>query len=230
MRTGTRAEWLTERRVLLADEKEHTRRGDELARRRRELPWVPVEKDYRFDTVGGPASLAELFRGRTQLMVQHVMFPGCPSCASMADGVEGFATHLENHDVALVRVSRHPLAQLTAFADRMGWSVPWVSSEGSDFNVDFGVAYSQEQIDRGATAHNMHDLWELPEADRPFRPVADLPGISAFALHEGLVHHTYSAYARGLDGMWSMYQWLDRAPRGRNEDGPWLRLHDEYPR
>jgi predicted dithiol-disulfide oxidoreductase (DUF899 family) len=233
-RIGTRKEWLAARIELLEAEKELTRRSDELARQRRKLPWVPIEKAYRFETTEGPASLADLFRGRSQLLVHHFMFPGCPSCTSVADGYNGFAVHLEHHDVAMTAVSRYPIAELTAYRERMGWNVPWVSSLGSDFNFDFGVGYSDEQIASGEVQHNMHLVWDHSDTPRePFRkaqerPPKDVPGMSAFVREDGVVYHTYSAYARGTDILWGLYQWLDRAPLGRNDNG-WLRLKDEYP-
>ena len=233
-RVGTRGEWLAARLELLEAEKELTRRGDDLARRRRELPWVPIDKDYRFETEEGAASLRDLFRGCSQLVVQHIMFPGCPSCSSVADGYNGFVIHLENHDVAFTAVSRYPVGELAAFKERMGWSFSWVSSLGSDFNFDFGVAYTDEQISGGDARHNMHLDWDHSGTpDGPFHkheesPPKDLPGMSAFALEDGVVYHTYSAYARGTDVLWGMWQYLDRAPRGRNEASMRLRLHDEY--
>jgi predicted dithiol-disulfide oxidoreductase (DUF899 family) len=249
-RKGTREEWLGARRELLAAEKEHTRRGDELARQRRELPWVRIDKEYTFDTDEGGASLADLFRGRSQLLVYHFMLgpeykAGCPSCSAIADGFDGSAVHLANHDVMLMAVSRAPLANIQAYKRRMGWSFPWASSYGSDFNYDFAVSYSEEQQRQGAVVeYNFapRDLGErasVPE-DSPVAQVAksvgtdidtflrEAPGMSAFALEDGVVYHTYSAYARGLDGLWGMYQWLDRAPKGRNETGVWWRRHDEY--
>jgi predicted dithiol-disulfide oxidoreductase (DUF899 family) len=235
---GTRQEWLAARLELLNAEKEHTRRGDQLTRQRQQLPWVPIEKEYRFETEEGPASLRDLFRGRSQLLVHHMMFPGCPSCASMADGYNGFSVHLEHHDVALATVSRYPIDALTAFRERMGWTVPYVSSLGSDFNFDFGVAYTDEEMANGPE-HNMHRNWdhsdtpasEFPTYEGipgPNDPPKDSTGISAFAVEDGVVYHTYSAYARGGDVLWGMFQWLDRAPKGRNETGRWYRLHDEY--
>ena len=238
-RIGTREEWLAARTELLEAEKELTGRSDELARRRRELPWVPIETDYRFQTTEGEASLADLFGGRSQLLVQHMMFPGCPSCASVADGYDGIVVHLEHHDVAMVAVSRYPIAELTAFKERMGWRFPYVSSLGSDFNFDFGVAKTDAEIAAGDMAHNMHLNWDhadtpadqfpayegVPSADEPPK---DAAGMSAFALEDGIVYHTYSAYARGMDVLWGMFQWLDRAPKGRNETGRWYRLRDEY--
>ncbi len=231
---GTREQWLAARRELLDAEKELTRRSDELARQRQQLPWVPIEKHYRFETENGPASLADLFRGCSQLLVHHMMFPGCPSCAAVADGYNGFAVHLEHHDVAMTTISRYPIERLTAFKQRMSWTVPYVSSLGSDFNFDFGVAYTDEQIADGTAEHNVHSNWDHNDTpDEPFAgpdemPPKDLPGMSAFVLDDGAVYHTYSTYARGTDALWGMFQWLDRAPRGRNESGRWYRLHDEY--
>jgi predicted dithiol-disulfide oxidoreductase (DUF899 family) len=183
--TGTREGWLAARLELLEAEKELTRQSDQLARRRQELPWVRIDKEYQFETDEGAASLVDLFGGRSQLLVYHFMSgagytAGCPSCSAIADGFNGSAVHLANHDVTLCAVSRAPLGKLQQYKQRMGWSFPWVSSAGSDFNYDFQAA------------------------------------------------HTYSAYSRGLDGLWGMYQWLDRAPLGRNESGFWWRRHDEY--
>ncbi|WP_424682346.1 DUF899 domain-containing protein [Frateuria sp. YIM B11624] len=248
---GTREDWLAARVALLAAEKELTRRGDELARQRQALPWVRIDKAYRFDTDEGEASLADLFQGRSQLLVYHFMFgvdysAGCPSCSAIADGFNGIATHLANHDVMLTAVSRAPLAKLQAYKRRMGWSFPWASSHGSDFNADFNVWFSEEQQRAGDIEYNyrrgghaMDETTVLPEP--VVRQAAacgtdaatytrDRPGLSAFVREDGVVYHTYSAYARGLDGLWGMYQWLDRAPRGRNEAGVWWRRHDEYGR
>lgn len=247
-KTATREEWLDERLKLLESEKEHTRRGDELARRRQALPWVRVAKQYRFDIDEGSASLAELFRGRSQLLVYHFMFgpdytAGCPSCSMIADGFEGFAAHLANHDVMLWAVSRAPLAKLQLYKRRMGWTFPWASSFKNDFNSDFSVAFSAEEQHAGGVEYNyrrvMHamDAKSAPEPVRQFAAMCgtdaatytrDRPGMSAFVLAQGAVYHTYSTYARGLDGLWGAYQWLDRAPLGRNEAGIWWRRHDEY--
>ncbi len=246
-RTGTRKEWLAERLELLAAEKELTRRSDDLARRRQELPWVRIEKEYRFDTEEGPASLAGLFRGRSQLLVYHFMFgpdytAGCPSCSSIADGFEGIAVHLANHDVTLSAVSRAPLPKLQAYRRRMGWTFPWASSHGSDFNADFGVGFTEEQQRKGGIDYNYRreGAWKLRGNEGLVGEMAattgtdgatytrERPGVSAFVLQDGAVYHTYSTYARGLDGLWGMYQWLDRTPRGRNEAGIWWRRHDEY--
>jgi predicted dithiol-disulfide oxidoreductase (DUF899 family) len=244
--TGTREEWLAARLTLLEAEKELTRRSDELARRRQELPWVRVDKAYRFETDEGNASLADLFRGRSQLLVYHFMFgpdytAGCPSCSAIADGFNGIAVHLANHDVMLWAVSRAPLAKLQAFKRRMGWTFPWASSFGSEFNADFNVWFSEEQQRRGDIEYNYRrSQRQLPDSDGPVARVAAMagtdaatftrerPGMSAFALEDGAIYHTYSTYARGLDGLWGMYQWLDRAPRGRNEMGMWWRHHDQY--
>ncbi len=252
--TGTRKEWLAARLELLEAEKELTRRSDELARRRQELPWVRIDKAYRFETDEGTASLADRFRGRSQLLVYHFMFgpdytAGCPACSAIADGFDGFVVHLANHDVTLCAVSRAPLAKLQAYKRRMGWTFPWVSSHGSDFNFDFSVGFTDEQQREGIEYNYRH---EAPFAvsgigesltKRGEGPVAEIaatagtdvatytrerPGMSAFVLDDGVVYHTYSAYSRGLDGLWGMYQWLDRAPKGRNETGIWFRRHDEY--
>ncbi len=246
--TGTRAEWLAARLDLLKAEKELTRRSDELARLRQALPWVRIDKDYRFDTDAGPASLEDLFQGRSQLLVYHFMFgvdykAGCPSCSMIADGFNGFHTHLANHDVMLWAVSRAPLAKLQGYRQRMGWDFPWASSFGSDFNADFNVWFSEEQQRLGTIEYNYEcgghamDDATVPEPVARFAATCgtdaatftrDRPGMSAFVLQDGAVYHTYSTYARGLDGLWGSYQWLDRAPLGRNEAGIWWRRHDEY--
>jgi len=247
-KTGTREEWLAARLDLLSAEKELTRRSDEVARQRQELPWVRVDKDYRFDTDDGPASLADLFQGRSQLLVYHFMFgpdytAGCPSCSAIADGFDGSAIHLANHDVILCAVSRAPLAKIQAYKQRMGWSFPFASSYGSDFNYDFGVAATKQEWEAGAIRYNFGSQDLRPAADQESSLDAfsqsivgtdwetyrrEGPGVSAFVRENGTVYHTYSAYSRGLDGLWGMYQWLDRAPLGRNEDGMWFRRHDEY--
>jgi predicted dithiol-disulfide oxidoreductase (DUF899 family) len=248
-KTGTREEWLTARLELLAAEKALVRRGDEVSRQRQELPWVRVDKDYRFETEAGTASLADLFQGRSQLIVYHFMFgpgytAGCPACSAIADGFNGFAVHLANHDVALSAVSRAPLEQLQAYKRRMGWTFPWASSHGSDFNFDFGAATTKEEWEAGAVRYNFREddlRGATPEEASSLDAFSESmvgtdwatyrregPGMSAFALEDGVVYHTYSAYSRGLDGLWGMYQWLDRAPLGRNESGHWFRRHDEY--
>lgn len=253
-KTGTREQWLAARIELLEAEKELTRRGDELARRRQELPWVRVDKAYRFETEDGTAALAELFRGRSQLLVYHFMFgpdyaAGCPSCSAIADGFNGIAVHLANHDVALTAVSRAPLAKLQAYKERMGWTFPWASSAGSDFNSDFNIAFTEQQQREGQIDYNFRReeafVWRPgqegggEDAEAQFAAMCgtdtatyqrDRPGVSAFVIEDGNVYHTYSAYARGVDGLWGMYQWLDRAPKGRNETGVWWRRHDEYPK
>jgi predicted dithiol-disulfide oxidoreductase (DUF899 family) len=250
--TGTREEWLAARLELLEAEKELTRRSDELARRRQELPWVPINKGYRFDTEEGGASLPDLFRGRSQLLVYHFMLgsdytAGCPSCSSIADGFNGLAVHLANHDVMLWAVSRAPFEKLKAFKRRMGWTFPWASSRTSDFNYDFNVSFTEEQQrDRtleynyrrpAAAARNSlagKPTVAVREANAAMSGVnvatysREAPGMSAFAIEDGIVYHTYSTYARGLDGLWGMYQWLDRAPKGRNDTSVWLRHHDRY--
>jgi predicted dithiol-disulfide oxidoreductase (DUF899 family) len=251
--TGTRDEWLAVRLELLKDEKAHTRQSDELARRRRELPWVRIDKQYRFDTDEGSASLAGLFRGRSQLLIYHFMYgpdytAGCMTCSTIADGFNGSVVHLANHDVTLAAVSRAPLEKLQAYKRRMGWSFPWASSAGTDFNYDFAVAFTEEQQREGIEYNYQREpAWQQSSEGFPTRmtgdPVGDnavmtgtdtatytreRPGMSAFALEDGVVYHTYSAYARGLDALWGMYRWLDRAPKGRNETGAWWRRHDEY--
>jgi predicted dithiol-disulfide oxidoreductase (DUF899 family) len=230
--TGTREEWIAARRQLLDAEKEHTRRGDELARQRQELPWVRIDKDYRFDTEDGEATLADLFRGRSQLIVHHFMYgpempEGCPSCSSVADGYNGVRVHLENHDVAMTAISRAPLETLLAYRERMGWSFPWASSAGSDFNFDFDVSYTEDRLTEDELANGVEHNFKRIPVDPQQLPF-EAPGVSAFILDDGVVYHTYSAYARGTDAVWGMYQWLDRAPLGRNESGMWFRRHDEY--
>jgi len=248
-KTGTRAEWRAARIELLAAEKVLTHRGDELAKRRQELPWVLIDKPYRFDTDAGSASLADLFAGRSQLIVYHFMFgpdyeAGCPSCSAIADGFDRSGIHLANHDVTLMAVSRAPLAKLQAYKKRMGWGFPWASSFGGDFNLDFGVGITPEQQRSGTGEYNFAPQDEKAVAESGGGAVGgaiaagvgvdwptffrERPGMSTFIRDGGAVYHTYSAYARGLDGLWGMYQWLDRAPLGRNETGLWWRRHDEY--
>jgi predicted dithiol-disulfide oxidoreductase (DUF899 family) len=230
-RTGAREQWLADRQELLKEEKDLTRRSDDLARRRRELPWVPIEKTYLFDTADGKRSIAELFQGRSQLLIYHFMFgpdwdEGCPSCSSVADGFDETHVHLQNHDVAFTAVSRAPLDKLLAYRDRMGWSFPWASSEQSDFNFDFNVSFTEESVADGGS-YNFRPL-EGPQLD-PANLPSEAPGMSSFALEDGVVYHTYSAYSRGLDGLWNMWQWLDRAPLGRNEgDQSWFQRRDRY--
>jgi predicted dithiol-disulfide oxidoreductase (DUF899 family) len=248
--TDTRQDWLAARLELLEAEKEYSRQGDELARRRRQLPWVLIDKEYRFDTDAGSASLKHLFQGRSQLVVYHFMFgpdykAGCPSCSAIADGFNGITIHLANHDVMLWAVSRAPLAKLQAYRRRMGWSFPWASSFGGEFNFDFSASFTEEQQRTGGYYNFRHDdpVMNVGRAATT-NPVStenanmtgtdlstylrEREGLSAFILEDGVVYHTYSAYARGVDGIWSMYPWLDRAPKGRNETAAWLRRHDEY--
>ena len=246
--TGTRQQWLTARLELLKAEKELTRRGDSVAQLRQELPWVRVDKDYRFATDNGTASLADLFQGRSQLLVYHFMFgadwaAGCPSCSMIADGFNGSFIHLVNHDVMLWAVSLAPLPKLQAYKKRMGWSFPWASSAGGSFNFDFNVAFTEQQQRDGTIEYNFARGEHAMDATPVPPPVAELastcgtdaasytrdrPGLSAFVLEDGAIYHTYSSYARGMDGIWGMYSWLDRAPKGRNETGIWWRRHDEY--
>jgi predicted dithiol-disulfide oxidoreductase (DUF899 family) len=247
--------WLEARLKLLKAEKELTRRSDELARQRQELPWVRIDKKYRFETEKGSGSLADLFGGRSQLLIYHFMFGpdytgGCPSCSSIADGFNGFFVHLASHDVTLSAVSRAPLAKLRAYKRRMGWSFPWASALGSDFNRDFDVSLTEKQQLEGTFEYNyrLEEPLSVGEirgeptkgGEAPIAKIAAMtgtdvatyirerPGMSAFVLEDGVVYHTYSTYSRGLDALWGMYQWLDRAPRGRNESDFWLRRRDEY--
>jgi predicted dithiol-disulfide oxidoreductase (DUF899 family) len=237
--TGTREEWLSSRLRLLNAEKELTRQSDVVAQQRQELPWVRIDKAYSFETDDGRATLADLFRGRSQILVYHFMFgpdytAGCPACSAIADGFNGFAVHLAQHDVMLWAVSRAPLAKLDAYKQRMGWTFPWASSFGGDFNADFNVYFTPEQ-QRSGIDYNYHREEGMPAEAAPKEgPVAEhaattgtdvptytreRPGMSAFAREGNVIYHTYSAYARGLDGLWGMYQWLDRAPKGRNDQG-----------
>ena len=231
--TGTREEWLTASKALLEAEKRHMRAGDELARMRQELPWVAIGKDYVFDTEQGQKTLAELFDGRSQLLVYHFMFgfgarltderQGCTGCSVVADHFDGFVPHLNGHDVTFVSASIAPLDKLLDYRRQMGWRFPWVSSDGSDFNYDFGVAFTEEEQTGGAEYNFKHVDTIQPQRE----------GMSAFALRDGVVHHTYSTYARGVEALMGTYQALDLAPLGRNEDGlefpgAWWRRHDEY--
>jgi predicted dithiol-disulfide oxidoreductase (DUF899 family) len=258
-KTGTRKQWLAARLKMLEAEKEITRRSDDLARRRQKLPWVRIDKEYRFETDEGSALLADLFRGRSQLLVYHFMFgpdytAGCPACSAIADGFDGMVVHLANHDVTLSAVSRAPITKLQKYKRRMGWTFPWASSLGSDFNFDFNVWFTVEQQREGGIEYNYQReaatrdslagkkarKWGSRDDQGPVAEIAattgtdvatytrERPGMSAFSLEDGVVYHTYSTYARGLDVLWGMYQWLDRAPRGRNETGIWFRRHDEY--
>jgi predicted dithiol-disulfide oxidoreductase (DUF899 family) len=250
--TGTREEWLKARLELLEAEKELTRRGDEVAKERQALPWVRLDKEYRFDTDEGSATLKDLFGGRSQLVVYHFLFGpdyrvGCPSCSAIADGFNGSVVHLANHDVTLMAVSRAPLAKLQAYKKRMGWTFPWASSFVSDFNFDFNVSFTEQDQREGLEYNYRH----IPpqEASAPVTradvegPVArfaagvgtdvagytrERPGLSTFVLEDDVVYHAYSTYSRGVDAIWGMFQWLDRAPKGRNETDLWWRRKDEY--
>lgn len=240
-RIATQQEHLAARLALLTAEKEHTRRGDELARQRRELPWVPVDTQYIFDTQDGPATLADLFTGRSQLLVYHFMFgpewtAGCPICSFWADNFDRAIVHLNHRDVTMVCASRAPLDRIVAYRQRMGWSFPWVSTAHTEFNYDFAVSVADMPA---GTSHDDMSLRAVkPDAAHVYnftKPAwrAELPGLSAFALEDGVVYHTYSCYGRGLDAFNGAYQLLDRAPKGRDEDElpmpvAWLRRHDEY--
>ncbi|HEX4193367.1 MAG TPA: thioredoxin family protein [Stellaceae bacterium] len=245
---GTRQEWLAARLDLLRAEKEFTRRSDALAQQRQALPWVRLDKDYVFDTENGPQSLRDLFAGRSQLLVYHFMFgpdwsAGCPSCSMIADGFNGLDVHLAQHDVMLWAVSRAPLAKLQAYKQRMGWRFPWASSANNAFNFDFDVSFTEQQQRAGEIEYNYarrSHAMDITPAPEPVVGLAascgtdaagysrDRPGMSAFVLEDGSVYHSYSSYARGVDAIWGVYPWLDRAPKGRNETGIWWRRHDEY--
>jgi predicted dithiol-disulfide oxidoreductase (DUF899 family) len=247
-KTGTREEWLAARLELLEAEKALTRRSDELAKWRQSLPWVRIDKEYSFETEDGVMTLADLFRGRSQLLVYHFMFgpeytAGCPACSAIADGFNGFAVHLEHHDVAMIAVSRAPIAALQAYRSRMGWTFTWASSLNSEFNYDFNTSFTEEQQRSGGVDYNYRQISTIPDSEalgsNDFAAMSgtdvltytrEAPGMSAFAISGGHVYHTYSTYARGLDALWGMYQWLDRAPKGRNETGLWFRRRDEYTR
>jgi predicted dithiol-disulfide oxidoreductase (DUF899 family) len=227
---GTEDQWLAARKHLLEQEKEHMRQGDELARRRQDLPWVPVEKEYVFETDEGKKTLAELFDGRSQLLVYHFMFgfgyrvdehnPGCTGCSLVADHFDSTVPHLNGHDVTLVAESIAPLGELRPYKERMGWRFPWVSSLGSDFKYDFGAAFTEEQQSNGAEYNFKHVEQPPPQRE----------GMSAFALEDGIVHLSYSTYDRGVEQLMGTYGYLDVAPLGRNEEAPaeWWRRHDEY--
>jgi len=222
--------WLAERKVLLAREKALTQLQDQVARERRALPWVRVEKNYVFDTLDGRRTLADLFDGRRQLVVQHFMFgpgweQGCPSCSYMADHVDGMRIHLAHRDLAFVAVSRAPLADILRFRERMGWQFDWVSSHGSAFNFDFGVSFTAEELATGEVAYNYR---------RGYFPAEEAPGISVFCKDDaGQVFHTYSSFGRGVEAMMGAYVLMDLTPQGRNERDvfykmEWLRHHDRY--
>ncbi len=244
-------EWQTARDELLAEEKEHTRRGDELARKRRELPWLPIEKDYRLDTDAGERTLTELFDGRSQLLIYHFMFgpsyeAGCPVNSSMVDGFDGLVPHLHARDVTMMLVSRAPLPKLQAYKQRMGWSIPWASSASSDFNVDLGASTTEEQLraQMQQIAGREVDVAETIEGLPPVAHrnaaacgtdvlsyISETPMVSAFALHDGTVYQTYTTTWRGLEFIMGYYPILDRVPKGRDEGTDWqawIRRHDEY--
>jgi predicted dithiol-disulfide oxidoreductase (DUF899 family) len=230
--TGSKAEWLEARKKLLAKEKEFTRMRDQLSAERRALPWLRLDKEYRFEGPKGTQTLAELFEGRSQLVVYHFMFApdwevGCKSCSFWADNFNGVVAHLNQRDVTFVAISRAPLPKLQAFAQRLGWSFPWVSSSGSDFNFDFHVSFTPEDVARGEATYNYAPLTHA---------MSDLPGVSVFARDEsGALFHTYSCYARGIDMLNTAYHYLDLTPKGRDEEGlptpmAWVKLRDQYGR
>jgi predicted dithiol-disulfide oxidoreductase (DUF899 family) len=237
---GSREEWQAAREELLRREKEHTRMGDELARQRRELPWVQVEKEYGFDTDEGTRTLAELFDGRSQLLIYHFMFgpsyeAGCPTCSSMVDGFDGLLPHLHARDLTLLLVSRASLPKLQAYKRRMGWRIPWVSSANTDFNFDFGVSFTEEQV-----REQMPPEDELPPVARHHATasgtdvvgyISEAPAVSVFTLQDGAVYETYATTWRGAEFLMGYYPILDRAPKGRDEGDAfqtWIRRHDEY--
>ena len=237
-KVGTREEWLAARKELLESEKELTRRSDELARQRRELPWVRIDKEYRFETDDGTKTLAELFDGRSQLLVYHFMFgpeytAGGPVCSSGADTFDGAVPHLNARDVTFLCVSRAPLEKLQSYKRRMGWTFPWVSSLGSDFNYDFDVSATEEQLAPFLEGDLPPVVAKLAAACGTDLAgyVSEAPGLSAFVLSDGAVYHAYSTYARGLEIMLGFYPLLDRVPKGRDEGDSeefWIRRHDEY--
>jgi predicted dithiol-disulfide oxidoreductase (DUF899 family) len=229
-RVVSRDEWVRERKKLLARERELTRHRDEIAAERRALPWVRVDKNYIFDTQAGKRTLAQLFEGRSQLVVQHFMLgpgweEGCASCSYMADHSDGMNVHLANRDTTLIAVSRAPLAEIERFRRRMGWQFTWVSSNANDFNYDFGVSFTPEQVEKGDVHYN---YGTSPHA------YEELPGVSVFVKDEaGQVFHSYSTYARGVEVMMGTYNMLDLTPRGRSERDvnhkmEWVRHHDRY--
>jgi predicted dithiol-disulfide oxidoreductase (DUF899 family) len=237
-RIGTQEEWQAERDELLREEKELTRRGDELARKRRELPWVPVGKDYRFETEGGTRTLADLFDGRSELLVYHFMFgppyqAGCPVCSSIADTLDPQVAHLKARDATLLLASRAPLEKLLAYRERMGWAIDWVSSDGSDFNRDLGFLYTEEELKpfmEGEIPATVEQNARMCGTDAAGY-VAEGPGLSVYALSDGVVYRTYVTTARGLEPAMAYYGLLDRTPKGREESASeplWVRRHDEY--
>jgi predicted dithiol-disulfide oxidoreductase (DUF899 family) len=242
-KTGTRKEWLKAREALLAREKEHTRLGDELAQLLRDLPWVRVRKKYWFDTVDGPKTLAELFDGRSQLLIYHFMFgpsyvAGCPTNSSIADAIDGVTPHVRARDAAMVLVSRAPIDKLQAYKERMGWSIPWVSSGESDFSFDYGFSSTVEQTREwlvpmleGGMAPPIIEHNARATGTDPVTYLSEGFGFNAFALDDGVIYHTYSTTSRGVEFLMSYYPILDRAPKGRDEGDAfqtWLRRNDEY--
>lgn len=223
----SRAEWIAARKQLLAQEKEMTRLRDRLSAERRKLPWVKVEKSYVFEGPNGKETLADLFEGRSQLIVHHFMWradlgAGCVGCSFEADHVDGTLVHLEHHDVSYVRVARAPLRDLQAYNKRMGWRAKWVSSLGSDFNFDYHVSFTEDELAKGKAFYN----YEMTDVS-----IEELPGLSVFVKDaKGDIFHTYSSYARGNEEVLATYMYLDLTPKGRNESGAmdWVRRHDEY--
>jgi predicted dithiol-disulfide oxidoreductase (DUF899 family) len=235
---GTQEEWQVARDELLAEEKELTRRNDELARKRRELPWVPVEKEYSFETAEGTKSLAELFEGHSQLLIYHFMFgpdyaAGCKVCSSIADNLDPNAIHLAARDVKLTLVSRAPLEKLQGYRKRMGWGLDWASTVGSEFNRELGFLHTEEEVKpffEGGVPPAVEQSAEASGVDA-VTYASEGPGLSAYILSDGAVYRTYVTTARGLEPTMGYYNLLDRTPIGRNEEGEqvfWLRRHDEY--
>jgi predicted dithiol-disulfide oxidoreductase (DUF899 family) len=239
-RIATQEEWQAERDKLLAEEKELTGRGDALAERRRGLPWVPVEKDYELETAAGKKSLADLFDGRSQLLIYHFMFgpsyeAGCPTCSSMVDGVDGLLPHLHARDVTMALVSRTPLEKLEAYKERLGWRIPWASSANSDFNFDFGASFHEEEMRAGMPPEDQLPPIAARNAKETGTDlvsyISEMFGATAFALRDGTVYKTYATTGRGVEFLMGYYGILDRTPVGRNEGEAfqtWIRRHDEY--
>ena len=239
-RIATEEEWQAERDELLKEEKELTRRGDELTKSRQELPWVPVDKEYELETADGTRTLAELFDGRSQLLVYHFMFgptyeAGCPTCSSMADGLDGLLPHLHARDLTLAFVSTAPIEKLQAYKDRMGWSIPWASSADSGFSFDMGasiaVEQAREQMPPESELPSIAPLAASSGADLA-EYISEIPSTTAFALEDGTVYRTYATSFRGVEFLMPYYPVLDRAPKGRDEGDviqTWIRRHDEYP-
>jgi predicted dithiol-disulfide oxidoreductase (DUF899 family) len=239
-RIATQEDWQAERDELLEAEKEHTRRADELAERRRALPWVPVEKEYELETADGTKSLADLFDGRSQLLIYHFMFgpsyeAGCPTCSSMADGFNGLLPHLHARDVTLALVSRAPLEKLEAYKERLGWSIPWASSANSDFNFDFGASFHEEQMREAMPPEDQLPPianWNAKATGTDLVSyISEMFGATALALEDGTVYKTYATTGRGVEFLMGYYWILDRTPKGRQEGEDfqtWIRRHDEY--